>query len=58
MTKQEINKVSATNPDGKKTYSQPTLTEFGRVRELTTGGSGTAEEDMMELDGRQEVPMP
>ena len=31
---------------GKKPYSSPRLTNFGLVKELTTGGSGAMQEEM------------
>ena len=29
---------------GRKTYSRPTLKKYGQLKDLTTGGSGSAQE--------------
>ncbi|MCX2980784.1 lasso RiPP family leader peptide-containing protein [Halieaceae bacterium IMCC14734] len=57
MKNQEGNSDAVSNSGAKKAYSRPTLTEFGRVRELTTGGTGPNEEDDMAMSGPDFAPM-
>jgi hypothetical protein len=40
MSRQDNSKAAP----GRKIYKKPTLTTYGRLKDLTTGGSGTANE--------------
>lgn len=40
----EVDKINRQTANNKKKYSSPSVVAFGKVRELTTGGSGVPAE--------------